>query len=38
MDAVKYDQAKYDEAVAAMKKLFAMIGNKAERSPSTSMT
>ena len=33
MDAVKYDHAKYDEAVAAMKKLFAMIGNKAENMP-----
>ena len=33
MDAVKYDQAKYDEAVAGMKKLFAMIGNKAENIP-----
>jgi elongation factor 1-alpha len=33
MDAVKYDEAKYNEAVAGMKKLFAMIGNKAENIP-----
>ena len=33
MDAVKYDEAKYKEAVDAMKKLFAMIGNKAEDIP-----
>lgn len=33
MDAVKYDQEKYNEAVAGMKKLFAMIGNKAENIP-----
>ena len=33
MDAVKYEEAKYNEAVAGMKKLFAMIGNKAENIP-----
>lgn len=33
MDAVKYDKAKYEEAVAGVKKLFSMIGNKAENIP-----
>ena len=33
MDAVKYDEAKYKEAVAAMSKLMAMVGIKAENVP-----
>jgi len=33
MDAVNYEEAKYNDAVAGMKKLFAMIGNKAENVP-----
>jgi len=33
MDAVKYDEAKYKAAVDGVKKLFAMIGNKAENIP-----
>ena len=33
MDAVKYEEAKFNEAVEGMKKLFHMIGNKAENIP-----
>ena len=33
MDAVKYEQDKYNAAVDGVKKLFAMIGNKAENIP-----
>jgi elongation factor 1-alpha len=33
MDAVKYDEAKYKEAVAAMTKIMSMVGIKAENVP-----